>query len=543
MLSTADLDQLTAYAEVRRMRLVLVGDPGQIGAVNAPGGMFEHLVDRLGPWAAELTELHRFRDLREGHASLDLRAGNADGLRWYASQDRIHPHADAQDAADAVFTHWQTAIEEGKDALMVARGWTDVTALNARARAVGIATGAITGPDLLTLTTRSPSTRPEARSWRAGDILTAKKNNPSLRVGDTTIRNGDRFRVMAAVISQNARVEGLVVEDLAGRGTTTLPVKYLAKHAEYGWASTIDGAQGATVDIGILLARNGLDREHLYVAITRGRDSNHVHTTPDAPLGDAGPHRHRLSAHRADSHDEHGRGQLRFPDLDIEPAPEPVAPDMTAAIAQLAAAVRTSGREQAAHTLLTHVDRAADHLWQFRDDQVPPRPVPDEHTRRQRDLASAIARRNDATARARYFQGAVTDTEDQLQVLSFWSRGKRRELEPLLLAQQQDLAAAVAEVEQAADGVTSRTGPVEVDTAERHALDTEDRGRHRTTWLARLRRPYTHPTVKQSPWEPDAQSNGRRGTTPTRPTRRPTPAHGPTSYPPPPEPPSRGLYR
>jgi hypothetical protein len=33
---------------------------------------------------------------------------------------------------------------------------------------------------------------------------------------------------------------------------------YLAEHADYGWASTIDGAQGATADIGILLARTGV---------------------------------------------------------------------------------------------------------------------------------------------------------------------------------------------------------------------------------------------------------------------------------------------
>ena len=48
MLSTADLDQLTARAAAAKARVVLVGDPAQIGAVNAPGGMFEHLTARPG---------------------------------------------------------------------------------------------------------------------------------------------------------------------------------------------------------------------------------------------------------------------------------------------------------------------------------------------------------------------------------------------------------------------------------------------------------------------------------------------------------------
>jgi AAA domain/TrwC relaxase len=49
MLTTADLDQLTARVAHAGASLVLVGDPGQIGAVNAPGGMFEHLTHVLGP--------------------------------------------------------------------------------------------------------------------------------------------------------------------------------------------------------------------------------------------------------------------------------------------------------------------------------------------------------------------------------------------------------------------------------------------------------------------------------------------------------------
>jgi len=289
MLTTADLDALTAYVARHRALLVLVGDPGQIGAVNAPGGMFEHLTHKLGGQAIELTELHRFTHRWEAAATLRLRAGDPGVLDIYADRGRVHPAASSEDAADAVFDRWHTATTQGADALMLARAWTDVNALNARARAVAIATGGVSGPDLAIIGTRSASTRGqvEQRSWRAGDVLLAKKNDSRTRIGGETLRNGDRFRVLSA-----SDTGGLVVADLRGRGTLTLPNAYLARHAEYGWAATIDGAQGATADVGIVLARAGLDREHLYVAMSRGRLENHVHTTPELATGDAGPHHH-----------------------------------------------------------------------------------------------------------------------------------------------------------------------------------------------------------------------------------------------------------
>ena len=200
MLSTADLDKLTHYVATHRAKLVLVGDPGQIGAVNAPGGMFEHLTVKLGGQVIELAELHRFTHKWEAAATLRLRAGDAGVLDTYAERGRVHPAASSEDAADAVFDRWHTATIKGADALMLARAWTDVNALNARARAVAIATGAVTGPDLAVVATRSASTRgqTEARSWRAGDVLLAKKNDTRTRVGGETLRNGDRFRVLGA---------------------------------------------------------------------------------------------------------------------------------------------------------------------------------------------------------------------------------------------------------------------------------------------------------------------------------------------------------
>ncbi len=112
-------------------------------------------------------------------------------------------------------------------------------------------------------------------------MLRARRNDRRLTVGDSHVRNGDRFRVLGP-----GPQDGLIVEDLTGRGRAVLPADYLSRHAEYGWASTIDAAQGATADVGIVLVRPGMDREHLYVAMTRGRHGNHAYVTPDLTSDD-----------------------------------------------------------------------------------------------------------------------------------------------------------------------------------------------------------------------------------------------------------------
>ena len=262
MLTTADLSVLVEATQ-NGGKLVLVGDPAQIGPVEAAGGLLADLASRVG--GSELTTVHRFSHPWEAQATQLLRRGEPTVLGVYAQQGRIHPEPDTDAALDAVHDRWADAVAGGQDALMMARSRADVDALNLRARAAAIDAGTVSGPVLA---------HTAERDWRTGDLLRARRNDRRLAVADAHVRNGDRFRVVAA-----APDGGLVVDDLTGRGRTVLPAAYLDQHATYGWASTIDGAQGATADVGILLARPGLDREHLYVAMTRGRHTNHVHVT------------------------------------------------------------------------------------------------------------------------------------------------------------------------------------------------------------------------------------------------------------------------
>ncbi|HEY5032321.1 MAG TPA: AAA family ATPase [Actinomycetes bacterium] len=519
MLTTADLDQLTARVAWAGAALVLVGDPGQIGAVNAPGGMFEHLTHVLGPRTVELTELHRFAHPWEAAATLRLRDGDPTVLAEYANRGRIHPETTSTDAADAVFDRWHTAAEQGHDALMLARSWTDVTELNARARAAAVATGTVSGPVLATVTTKTASTRGhvEQRSWRAGDVLIAKKNTTRIAIGADTVRNGDRYRVIAAEPGENA---GLVVEDLRGRGTTTLPASYLGRHCEYGWAATIDGAQGATADIGIVLARSGLDREHLYVAMSRGREANHVHTTPELNTGDAGPHRPTqarmqapllpaLAVVQAPGSGEHPAASRQR----VEAAGQLVLPDLDAAITQLTTALSTSGRERAAHSLLDRpIAQARERDWERRESQHPPRPVNSEHVQNQRDLDRARARLEQARDHVGRLDAQVRDLLYQLEDLPRWARGRRQALTATMsFTTETVLPGATRELHQAGTNVDALTHVVDTDTQHRLDCDTADLARRRTAWVRQSERPYTDPNQVTASADRPTATSARRG--------------------------------
>ncbi|HEX3827213.1 MAG TPA: MobF family relaxase [Sporichthyaceae bacterium] len=320
MANTLDLARLTATAARAAAKVVLVGDPAQIGVVRGPGGMLAALAH--AGHGIELGSVHRFDQDWEREASLALRRGEPKILDIYQGAGRLHPCAGNDQAIEAVHAHWAAARADGAEVLMMARSRADVEALNARARAAQVAACRIGGP----------VNRLGERDWQVGDLLRARRNDRRILVGEGHVRNGDVYWVADA----QGPGGGLIVSDLDGRNGAVLPPEYVAAHAEYGWAATVDAAQGATTGVGILLVRPGLDREHLYVGLTRGRAENHAYIAPD-PAGEA---------------DYHGPARHGRPDR----TPEQTARDV------LAAALASSGAQDAAHTARARAAERAQQL-------------------------------------------------------------------------------------------------------------------------------------------------------------------------------------
>ena len=57
-------------------------------------------------------------------------------------------------------------------------------------------------------------------------------------------------------------------------GSVRLPASYVTEHVELAYATTGMGAQGRTVDVGILYLDHPTDVRNIYVPLTRGRSSN-----------------------------------------------------------------------------------------------------------------------------------------------------------------------------------------------------------------------------------------------------------------------------
>jgi conjugative relaxase-like TrwC/TraI family protein len=451
MASTLDLDRLTTLAARNAAKIVLVGDPGQIGVINGPGGMLAALAH--AGHGVELTGIHRFTQPWEKDASLRLRDGDPSVLGTYQAAGRLHPCLDSDHALDAVFTHWTQARADGQDALMMARTRADVDALNTRARSAAQAGGDVHGP----------AVRLGERDWQAGALLRTRRNDRQLPVGDSHVRNGDRYRVVNA----DAPGGGLVVEDLSGRGRTVLPAAYVAQHAEYGWATTIDAAQGATTDVGVVLVRPGLDREHLYVAMTRGREGNHAYITPDAATD---PDDHHSLPPRP------GRGNGPR-------TPEEHAMDV------LTAALAVSGAQDAAHTALhaarqrtaeqtrREAERRATNAREAVREAA--QTVPPDHAATaallERRRAELRQLKNDQSQRWQQ----VHQAQNEVAALPRWARSRRQALTATIGEHQAALATPIPS--ELTDEIERLTRQVAQDTRERtdrtNVLETERLGR------------------------------------------------------------------
>jgi len=487
MANTLDLDRLTTLAAAAAAKVVLVGDPAQIGVINGPGGMLAGLAHT--GHASTLEQIHRFTHRWERQASLALRAGDRATLTAYQAEGRLHPCPDGDAALEQVFTHWTHARADGQDALMMARTRVDVDALNARARTAAVASGQVTGPAVTA----------GDRVWQAGDLLRTRRNNRQLAFGDSHVRNGDRFRVLGpGPATAQTGEQDLIAEDLTGRGRLVLPAAYLAQHCEYGWASTIDSAQGATTDLGIVLVRPGMDREHLYVAMTRGRLGNHAYVTPDATSNDddhhhVTPHAPHVTSRATPSVTPRAEypatdGLWREPREPQGPADD-LADDFAGDLPGgnfcshastpeqhtrqvLEAALATSGAQDAAHTALATARAAAvaatrrdadrqaaqDAAARARQAEAARTPTA-EHTADLQRLRQLQHQRDQLTSQHREVVRSAEQTRAELSDAPRWARARRRDLASTLTgwdSQLQQHPGQLAELDAQVSQVTRR---------------------------------------------------------------------------------------
>jgi DNA primase catalytic core len=270
MASTSDLARIVAWVTGRGGSVRLIGDDQQLAAIGA-GGVLRDIADVHG--ALTLTHTVRFTDPSEGAACLALREGDPAALGFYLDHGRVHV-GDIETVVDQAYQAWAADRRAGVDAVMLAPTRNLAAALNTRAHTDLLATGEASGP-AVTLADGSQAT--------TGDVITTRVNDRRLPISATDwVKNGDRWHV-TRVHPDGA----LDVTHLATRRRARLPASYTMAHVALGYATTVHAAQGITADVSHVVAVGEESRQMLYVALTRGRRSNHVYL---AVTGNGDPH-------------------------------------------------------------------------------------------------------------------------------------------------------------------------------------------------------------------------------------------------------------
>jgi hypothetical protein len=111
-----------------------------------------------------------------------------------------------------------------------------------------------------------------------GDLITCTRNDHSIEAGEPgrTLANGDLLRVEAVTDSGLVVRRALDADPATGQRRWT-DRTFLYSHygdSELGYAVTDHVAQGRTVHTGLAVITGTEDRQHAYVAMTRGTDTN-----------------------------------------------------------------------------------------------------------------------------------------------------------------------------------------------------------------------------------------------------------------------------
>jgi conjugative relaxase-like TrwC/TraI family protein len=255
MADTRSVARLLEHAERRAVKVIAVGDSGQLASVQA-GGWLRAVGQRTGNFA--LTETMRQRDLGERRALGALHAGAPDGwLDWAQRQGRIDVHASAGDAVARAVSDWDRGVREhGPDqSVMIARDNARRRVLNDAARELRRTRGEL-GSEV------DYGSTPIA----VGDRIICRSNDPSLDVD-----NGMRGTVTVVDASK------MVVETDAGP-VRELPAEYAARHVEHAYCLTGHGMQGATVEQAVVVANPGhMTAGWSYSALSRARATTRLH--------------------------------------------------------------------------------------------------------------------------------------------------------------------------------------------------------------------------------------------------------------------------
>ena len=257
MVGTRQMERVLSHAADAGAKVVLVGDPQQLQAIEA-GAAFRAIHERHG--GIEITEVRRQRIDWQQDATRQLatdRTGEA--IRAYADHGMVHAAETREQARGDMLDRWdrERQASPGDTRIMLTHTNDEVRELNEAARDRMRVAGEL-GDDVRVTVERGN------RAFATGDRIMFLKNERGLGV-----KNG----MLGTIEQVNER-------SMTVRTDASRPVSFDLKdyaHVDHGYAATLHKAQGMTVDRAHVLATPGLDSHGAYVGLSRHRDGAELH--------------------------------------------------------------------------------------------------------------------------------------------------------------------------------------------------------------------------------------------------------------------------
>jgi conjugative relaxase-like TrwC/TraI family protein len=271
MVDSQSLARIIDHAQEAEAKLVLMGDPAQLGEIEA-GGLFAGIAQRTEP--VVLDEVIRHRHELERDAAKLIREGEGrEAISVYQGAERVTISEDPAARREAMVADWWQRFGEGEDALMVAKRNAEVRELNILARERMRSEGRLGVQELQV---------GEAR-FAVGDQVITRINDQ--RAG---IFNRERWRIAEVDVDSGRLVlDGIDTARRVGVDSVFLGrvnPRDGAPAIEHAYAATIYQAQGATLDSAFVMADPSMTREEFYVATSRTRGETFIYATPEVQI-------------------------------------------------------------------------------------------------------------------------------------------------------------------------------------------------------------------------------------------------------------------
>lgn len=235
MVGTRQLERVLSHAADAGAKVVLVGDPQQLQAIEA-GAAFRSIHERHG--GAEIGEVRRQREEWQRDATRDLATGKVGhALGAYRAQGMVHEAQTREQARGDLIERWDRDRQASPDQSRIILTHTndEVRALNEAARGRMRAAGNL-GDEVHVTVERG------ARAFASGDRVMFLQNERGLGVKNGTLGTIEQVSAQSMTVqTDDGRSLRFDFRDF--------------NRIDHGYAATIHKAQGMTVDRAHVLAR------------------------------------------------------------------------------------------------------------------------------------------------------------------------------------------------------------------------------------------------------------------------------------------------